>query len=261
VQDQLLLFKSENPIRQRFSSKGFAGVPLGPGIYWMTDHNGELLYIGKAKSLRRRLLSYRSSAFDEQSSKIQRLLAKVREIHWQVKHSEQAALTEESALIRQLCPPCNTIGVAARNRIWLSLQKMDDLDLRVSRHFAEIEPMDGVLIFGPFKQVAPLLLLQTALARRLWALANGHVNYPPQLTRNVSASSYAVPYVSSEARDRSFFEAYGFLSGINDFQNAVLPEDAPSPFHQLLWRNDEVRLNTYFERAKRRLLASNIDPT
>src|SRR5690242_19805250 len=48
-------------------------APAGPGVYRMIDANGDVLYVGKAKSIRKRILSYaRPTAYD---SRIERMIA------------------------------------------------------------------------------------------------------------------------------------------------------------------------------------------
>src|SRR5262245_15737324 len=67
--------------------------PGKPGIYGMIDAEGELVYVGKAKDLRVRLLSYfRRKGRPPRAGKI---LAQAREIVWEVCHSEFAALHRE----------------------------------------------------------------------------------------------------------------------------------------------------------------------
>ncbi len=53
-----------------------AEVPSNPGVYLFKDENGEILYIGKAKSLRSRVRSYFSSS--DQPVKTQHLVSKIR---------------------------------------------------------------------------------------------------------------------------------------------------------------------------------------
>jgi len=79
-----------------------------PGIYGMLDEHGELLYIGKAKSLRARLLSYfRPHSRDPKAG---RILTHTRAIVWEVSPCEFGALHRELELIRRWRPRFNVQG-------------------------------------------------------------------------------------------------------------------------------------------------------
>jgi excinuclease ABC subunit C len=86
-------------------SAGQAG--MNPGIYKMLDVNGRVLYIGKAKHLRNRLLSYNRS--DNLSNRIRIMLSKVQNIEVTVVKTETEALLLESNLIKQLKPVYNIL--------------------------------------------------------------------------------------------------------------------------------------------------------
>ena len=78
--------------------------PNAPGVYLMRDAAGTLLYVGKAKALKKRLLSYLSR---DLSSKTTALMQKVRDVELRLCASEDLALLLEASLIRQLKPRYN----------------------------------------------------------------------------------------------------------------------------------------------------------
>jgi len=80
-------------------------IPTNPGIYLFKDETGEILYIGKAKSLRQRVKSYFSSI--NQPVKTQQLISKIRNIDWIVVNSEVEALLLENKLVKQHTPKYN----------------------------------------------------------------------------------------------------------------------------------------------------------
>jgi excinuclease ABC subunit C len=87
-------------------------VPRLPGIYGMVDAAGELIYVGKARSLRSRLLSYfRPGSRDEKAG---RIIADARRLVWEVAADEFAALLRELELIRRWQPRCNVQGQPRR---------------------------------------------------------------------------------------------------------------------------------------------------
>ena len=89
--------------------KGVKAVcPQRPGVYGMVDTHGEVIYIGKAKRLRTRLLSY-FRANDEQD-KTRRILRRTAVIVWEYVPTEFGALLRELALIRRWRPRYNVAG-------------------------------------------------------------------------------------------------------------------------------------------------------
>jgi excinuclease ABC subunit C len=89
-------------------------VPRQAGVYGMVDAHQELIYVGKAKDLRARLLSYfRPRSRPPKAGKI---VAHTRSILWEVCASEFASLLRELELIRRWRPRCNVQGQPLRRR-------------------------------------------------------------------------------------------------------------------------------------------------
>jgi excinuclease ABC subunit C len=76
-----------------------------PGVYRMTSAEGEVIYVGKSKALRTRLLSYFRAKFPE--DKGARILREAATLEWETLPSEFAALLRELRLIKQLRPRYN----------------------------------------------------------------------------------------------------------------------------------------------------------
>ena len=76
-----------------------------PGIYRMLSSDGEVLYIGKSKRVRTRLMSYFRCTYPEEKGA--RILREAHAIDWEYTPSEFAALLRELALIKQLRPRFN----------------------------------------------------------------------------------------------------------------------------------------------------------
>src|SRR5690348_11640714 len=88
---QLRLLEYENPIARKFGSDFFKRVPDCPGIYWFLGRNEEILYVGKAKNLKRRLRSYQQVKPERSSRKLVRLVKLVEQITWKECPSEMDA--------------------------------------------------------------------------------------------------------------------------------------------------------------------------
>jgi excinuclease ABC subunit C len=88
--------------------------PQVPGVYGMVDASGELIYVGKAKNLRARLLSYfRPKSRDPKAG---RILEDTRLLAWEPGTTEFAALLRELELIRRWQPRFNVQGQPRRQR-------------------------------------------------------------------------------------------------------------------------------------------------
>jgi len=80
-------------------------IPLDPGIYKYFDEAGTLLYVGKAKSLRKRVSSYFTKTFT--TYKTHELVQRIRRIEFTIVNSEQDAFLLENSLIKQFQPRFN----------------------------------------------------------------------------------------------------------------------------------------------------------
>src|ERR1700742_872121 len=80
-------------------------IPVNPGIYKYFDEKDELVYVGKAKNLRKRVSSYFTKTFT--TYKTHELVQRIRRIEFTIVNSEQDAFLLENSLIKQFQPRCN----------------------------------------------------------------------------------------------------------------------------------------------------------
>src|SRR6266404_5467519 len=93
-----------------------------PGVYRMLSSDGEILYVGKSKRVRTRLLSYFRCAFPE--DKGARIVRDAERIEWEYVPSEFAALLEELRLIKRFRPRFNVaMKRDARNHCFIKITK------------------------------------------------------------------------------------------------------------------------------------------
>ncbi len=118
--------------------------------------------MGKAKSLRQRLCSYRVANPDRMGRRTLRLLRSVERIEWQLCRDEASALAREAELLRTLRPKFNRAGVwPGPDRYLLWKAQEDGLAMEVRE-----QPETGWSHIGPTGRQA--LYLHAALARLLW---------------------------------------------------------------------------------------------
>ncbi len=82
-------------------------APAGPGVYRMFDHKGEVLYVGKAKSIKKRIVSYARMA--GHTARIMRMIAATAQIEFVSTTTETEALLLEANLIKRLRPRFNVL--------------------------------------------------------------------------------------------------------------------------------------------------------
>ncbi|MCV0424505.1 MAG: excinuclease ABC subunit UvrC [Roseibium sp.] len=82
-------------------------LPNGPGVYRMLDENGEVLYVGKARSLKKRVTSY--TRLQGQSNRIMRMILSTAAMEFVVTRTEPEALLLEANLIKRLRPRFNVL--------------------------------------------------------------------------------------------------------------------------------------------------------
>jgi excinuclease UvrABC nuclease subunit len=107
---QLWMFEPPKPLLERFGEEFFHALPTKPGVYLLCGDSEGVLYVGKARNLRKRLSSYRVANPERLPRRIIRLLFRVRRIEFDVCASEAAATAREAALICVLQPRFNRAG-------------------------------------------------------------------------------------------------------------------------------------------------------
>lgn len=123
-----------------------AGARDRPAVYRMVSGEGEVVYVGKSKQLRSRLLSYFRCGFPEEKGG--RILREARSIDWEYVPSEFAALLREMRLIKALRPRYNVaLKRDGRNLVFVKLTGGTAPRLAVVRGAASD---DGASYYGPF---------------------------------------------------------------------------------------------------------------
>lgn len=109
-QTQLWLFPHPKPLVERFGEEFFRGLPARPAVYLLCGPREGVLYVGKARNLKRRLASYRVANPERLPRRILRLLHRVTRIEWDECADEAAAVFREELLIAVLQPKFNAAG-------------------------------------------------------------------------------------------------------------------------------------------------------
>jgi len=215
---QLLLFPDPRPLVERLGADFFRQAPNHPGVYLMRDAADTVLYVGKAKSLRKRLGSYRVANPDRMPRRHLRLLRATVRIELQECADEISALRRESELLRSLKPRFNRAGTwIGQPRYFAWRVGTEGLELLVTESVnSDIEFYSRSLGAGAFP-------LRTTLARVLWCAIHpdhGFPGMPAGWFRGYSGLNLLIPRKDAGAKE--FDEAAKrlasfFVGGASEF--------------------------------------------
>ena len=99
--------KEENTKREEYIKEIVSNLPDSPGCYQYLNDSGAIIYVGKAKNLKRRVSSYFNK--EQQSLKTRLLVSKIADIRYIVVNSEADALLLENNLIKRHKPRYNIL--------------------------------------------------------------------------------------------------------------------------------------------------------
>ena len=126
-----------------------AMLPLEPGVYQFLDKNGTVIYVGKAKSLRRRVSSYFVHS-KEHSAKVRIMVRHIVAVKHIVVGSETDALLLENSLIKTLQPRYNILLKDDKTYPWIVVRRECFPRIQSTRRLER----DGSQYFGPYGSVS-----------------------------------------------------------------------------------------------------------
>lgn len=101
--------------------KKILSLPESPGVYMYLDRNGHVIYVGKAKRLKRRVSSYFNRTHDSMRTNL--LVRNIVDMRFIVVHSEQDALHLENAMIKEYQPRYNVLLKDDKSYPWIVVTK------------------------------------------------------------------------------------------------------------------------------------------
>ena len=157
-------------------------LPEGPGIYQYLNKEGVIIYVGKAKNLKRRVYSYFSK--DHQSAKTRMLVSKIADIRYIVVNSEEDALLLENNLIKKYKPRYNVL--LKDDKTYPSICISNEYFPRIYKTRKIIR--DGSNYFGPYSHV-PSMMALLELIKKLYPLRTCHLALTPE---NIAQGKFKV---------------------------------------------------------------------
>lgn len=122
-----------------------ATLPTTPGVYQYFNKKGEIIYVGKAKNLRSRVLSYFRND-SPRNLKTQLLVLKIADIRFVHVQNETEALLMENNLIKKYKPRYNILLKDDKTYPWIRITNEEFPKIFTTRHIVH----DGSLYFGPY---------------------------------------------------------------------------------------------------------------
>ena len=235
-----------------------------PGVYRMLNRQGQVIYVGKARNLKRRLSSYFRS--HQTSSKISSLLSHVHNIEVTVTHTEGEALILENNLIKQFRPRYNILLRDDKGYpyLHLSTEKFPRLSLQRG-----VRRLPG-RYFGPYPNVnavrETLSLLQKVFRLRQCEDNFFHNRSRPCLQYQIKrCSAPCTVMIDQESYQQDVYRAILFLEGksgqvIDDLVQRMEIASAELKFEEAaIYRDQIVQLRQVQERQYVSSDAGNLD--
>ena len=158
-------------------------IPEKPGCYQYFDENGTIIYIGKAKNLKKRVSSYFTKTHDD-SPKTRILVSKIRDIKYIVVATEEDTFLLENNLIKKYKP---------RYNIMLKDDKTYPSIVIKNEYFPRVYPTrkvykDGSLYFGPYTSVVAVRAMME-IVHKLFTVRTCKLNLTPE---NIAKGKFKV---------------------------------------------------------------------
>ncbi len=159
-----------------------AVVPHQPGCYQFLDENGTVIYVGKAKDLKKRVSSYFNKQHDHPKTRI--LVRKIRQIKYIVVNSEEDTFLLENNLIKKLKPRYNVMLKDDKSYPFIVVKNEYFPRVYKTRNVVK----DGSRYFGPYTSVQSVNALLD-IFRKVYKIRTCRLNLTPE---NIAAGKFKV---------------------------------------------------------------------
>lgn len=157
-------------------------LPDSPGVYQYLNDKNEIIYVGKAKNLKRRVSSYFNK--EQQSVKTRVLVKQIADIKYIVVGSEQDALLLENSLIKKHQPRYNILLKDGKTYPWICVKNEFFPRIFKTRNVVK----DGSIYYGPYTYL-PAIHTLLDLISELYPIRNCKLNLTPD---NINEGKFKV---------------------------------------------------------------------
>lgn len=158
-------------------------IPEKPGCYQYFDEKGTIIYVGKAKNLKRRVSSYFAKTHDD-SPKTRILVSKIRDIKYIVVDTEEDTFLLENNLIKRFKPRYNIM--LKDDKTYASIVIKNEYFPRIFQTRKIVR--DGSTYFGPFTSVVAIRAMMEII-HKLYPIRTCKLNLSPE---NIAKGNYKV---------------------------------------------------------------------
>jgi len=248
-------------------------VPHKPGVYVMRDRLKRVIYVGKARDLRKRLANYFTpSRAAKVDLKTRSLIESIWDFEWHVVRSEAEAVLYEGRLIKDFRPKYN---ISFRDDKRFLLVRVDMNDPYPRFQLSRLRKDDGARYFGPFAHAGALRATLNAIRKKFGIrscrpLEPGERDYRHCLDHIIkNCAAPCIGRITQEDYRRRVDEACEFLDGESRHMIEQVEEEMKAAAEKLDFekaaqlRNllDDLRRTTKpMTRFTRKSLPSTIDP-
>ena len=236
-------------------------LPHAPGVYRYTDVSGTVIYVGKAKDLKRRVSQYFRPT-EQLDRKTRALVERIADLQYTVVETEEDALLLENNLIKQLQPHYNILLKDDKTYPWICIRNEAFPRVMLTRRYIQ----DGSLYFGPYASVPHARRLLELMGNLYKLRICAHALTPEQIAGgklrcclNYHLGKCAGPcedLFSEAAYDAQIAEIKQLLSGrtrqlMTDCRNRMMQAAAELRFEEAQeWKERLALLEAHHEREK-----------
>ena len=202
-------------------------LPAQPGVYIMHDKRDEIIYVGKAISLKNRVRQYFQSSRNK-TSKIEQMVSRIARFEYIITDSELEALVLECNLIKEHRPRYNTMLKDDKTYPYIKVTVYEDFP-RVL--FSRDMKKDKSKYFGPYTS-AGAVKDTIDLIHKLYKIRTCNRNLPKDIGKDRPCLNYHIKqcsapcqgYINKEEYGRAISQALDFLGGKYDPVISMLEE-------------------------------------
>ena len=272
------LFDNPPFLENKLGSDTFKDIPNVPGIYRLYCDEGTLLYVGKAKNLRRRLFTYKRARAGKTTRKEASLISKISHFEFDVLSSEEEAILKENYWIREYRPEFNRANKHTETYYYITVLEYSGgfffgLSMNPSGNLLQEEEkqmlnfsklshqtLHNRKVYGCFKGHRIVRTSLGSLLQLMWLTENKHHNphfLPVQLSRNLTPMRFKMPF-SAVTPDRQelgeMIDAWflGESPALINYLSVRLQELSSSSFSKKFFEDSLEMILNYFQRNLKR---------
>ena len=221
-------------------------APEKPGVYRMLGEGGKVLYVGKAKNIKKRIVAY--SHIEKLPVRLQRMVSEIERMEFIVVENEARALLLENELIKKLAPHYNILLKDDKSFPYLSLDVKAEYPVLCKYRG---EKKDGYKYFGPFANAGAVnnvldLLQKAFLLRSCSDSVFAHRDRPCLMYQIKRCSAPCVGKVSKEEYRQLVNEAVAFIEN----KSSRLRDEMTAKMQEASERQDFEEAMTYRDRIR-----------